>query len=99
MKYPPNLRAPAFLDGRQACEGADVNLFFPRPGASAAKAIARAKDICSSCELLHPCLEYAIDAQGTPGVYVDGVWGHTTKGERTAIRQRRLSSDFFQVAS
>lgn len=103
MKYPPSFkpstRPPEFADGTQACLDADLDMFFPGPGAHAATAIRQAKELCASCRFLSPCLEYALTAQGTPGRFVAGVWGHTTEGERAAIRRRRLQPDLVGVAS
>lgn len=103
MKYPPKTQALApvapLFDGTQACSGVDIKVFFPPQGGNAKKAIAAAKDVCSACPFVAPCLEYAMTTQGTSGIYLDGVWGHTTARERAAIRKRRVSPDFFQDAA
>ncbi len=102
MKYPPDRQpsttAPHF-DGTQACSGADLDMFFPGPGAHAKTAIRQAKELCASCAFLSPCLTYAMAAQGVSGRYVAGVWGHTTEAERAAIRRRRRQPDLVGVAS
>lgn len=86
------MSAPSF-DGTQACAGADIDLFFPTVKGQAAKdATQRAKQLCRTCRFLAPCLSYAVTAQGSPGRYVDGVWGGTTDTERTAMRRRLRSS-------
>lgn len=92
MQYPARRQdlaspsAPRF-DGTQACAGADINLFFPPAGAQAVANVRAAKALCASCHFLRPCLEYALASQGTPGVYVAGVWGGTTQAERTRCRR------------
>lgn len=91
MHYPSDLQgsaptAPRF-DGRQACAGADIDLFFPPQGAAAAPAVRAAKALCARCRFLEPCLRYALHAQGVPGRYVAGVWGGTTEAERLALRR------------
>lgn len=102
MKYPPepqpSTTAPHF-DGSQACLDADLDLFFPGPGNSAREKIRQAKELCASCRFLTPCLEYAMTAQGSPGRWVAGVWGHTTENERAAIRARRRQRDLVGLAS
>lgn len=103
MKYqpdqqPPEPSAPAF-DGTQACAGVDPNVFFLPSGGNNKAKIDRAKAICETCRFLAPCLEYALTTRTSGSYYVIGVWGHTTAGERAAIRQRRLSPDVFQAAS
>lgn len=80
--------APRF-DGSQACAGADLRLFFPPLGGNAAAATRRAKQLCAGCRFLAPCFQYAMTAQGTPGRFVEGVWGGTTSGERAALRRGR----------
>ena len=91
MQYPsqPKRSGPSapLFDGTQACAGRDLELFFPATGGSARTRAA--KRLCASCRFLEPCREYAITAQGVPGVYVDGVWGGTTRLERLEIRRSR----------
>jgi hypothetical protein len=90
QQYPldrqPSTSAPRF-DGTQACAGADVALFFPTAGARSRAAIRTAKSLCAGCRFLEPCLNYAVHAQGVPGVYVAGVWGGTTQRERLELRR------------
>jgi Transcription factor WhiB len=78
--------APQF-GGTQACVGADSEVFFPSQVHHAKASIERARQICRTCRFLHPCLEYAVWAQGVPGRFVDGVWGGTTAGQRAHIRR------------
>jgi hypothetical protein len=47
------------------------------------KEINSAKQICSECQFIQPCLEYALTAD------VYGVWGGTTEKERKEIRRAR----------
>jgi len=48
---------------------------------------ARAKAICTSCELAAPCLAQALQNRER-----DGVWGGTTEDERAAIlREHRAA--------
>lgn len=96
MKYPPNVQpsttAPHF-DGSQACAGADVDMFFPAPGAHAKTAVRQAKELCASCAFIAPCLEYAIEH------WEMGVWGHTTEKERKALRISRGRRNLTAVAA
>ncbi len=66
-----------------ACRDADPDLFFPlgTSGASVLK-IEEAKQICRTCSVRGPCLQWALDNGDT------GVWGGTTEDER----RRRCSA-------
>jgi WhiB family redox-sensing transcriptional regulator len=83
------LRVPTFvLDGDPACANVDPELFFPQEmdiGDSKIVSkygnLAAAKEICSTCPLKAPCLEYAINNSEI------GVWGGTTEHQRDDIRK------------
>jgi hypothetical protein len=62
---------------RGECLRHDPELFFP----NAAEDPADALRVCSTCEVLGPCLAAALDAGEC-----DGVWGATTPEERRAMR-------------
>ncbi len=67
-----------------ACSTVDPDLFFPVSGTGpAAGQVARAKAICTGCQIQDPCLSYAL-AAGT----VQGVWGATTEEERRLLRRQ-----------
>jgi WhiB family redox-sensing transcriptional regulator len=71
---------PAFLDDPHAdplCAETDPEAFFPEEGGSPEPA----RDICMSCDLRDPCLEWALTWD------VDGVWGATTRHERRRIKE------------
>jgi WhiB family redox-sensing transcriptional regulator len=64
-----------------ACRGSDVDVFFPPRGADASKWAEGAKTVCRRCPVIHLCLEYALRANET-----SGVWGGTTPKERRRMR-------------
>jgi WhiB family redox-sensing transcriptional regulator len=77
---------PDFVDGRQACagDGLDPELWFPDfPGNGAKKAQAKAIQICWTCPLRRPCLQFAIESEQR-----FGVWGGTTPAQRAAALGR-----------
>jgi WhiB family transcriptional regulator, redox-sensing transcriptional regulator len=87
---PPRYRipaAPAPASGgwryRAACRGADLEVFFPGRGQSAE----HARQICASCPVRQPCLDYAL----RHGI-VHGIWGGLTGRDRRALRSRYLST-------
>ena len=64
---------------RAACRNSDTSLFFPTrdtPPAAASTALA----ICATCEVREPCLQYALDAGETIGI-----WGGTTGADRRRL--------------
>ena len=65
---------------RAACKNADTNLFFPQRGDPTVKAMA----LCDVCEVQPACLQYALDAGETIGV-----WGGTTGADRRRLRWQR----------
>jgi WhiB family transcriptional regulator, redox-sensing transcriptional regulator len=81
---------------RGACQREDPELFFPIASEGPAlEQIDAAKKICVCCAVRRECLTFGLTT--TP----DGIWGGTTKGERTAIRRRpaRLAALTYQLAS
>jgi WhiB family redox-sensing transcriptional regulator len=75
------LAAPAPFAARwrelAACRGAELGLFFPERGESAEAA----RQVCASCPVRQPCLDYAITNRIT-----HGIWGGLTERERRALR-------------
>lgn len=67
---------PPFMDGTELCAQADPDTWFPEKGGSARQA----KQICASCPLRQPCLEYAL-ANGEQF----GIWGGSSLREREAM--------------
>jgi WhiB family transcriptional regulator, redox-sensing transcriptional regulator len=68
---------------RGACQLEDPELFFPIASeGSAPEQINAAKQICLCCAVRRECLAFGLTTRP------DGIWGGTTKGERTAIRRR-----------
>lgn len=64
-----------------ACRGApDQTLWFPERGASTRVA----KEICAACPVQEPCLDYALRASET-----HGIWGGKSERERRRLRRRR----------
>src|SRR4051794_19547016 len=68
-------------------------LFFPPQGNAASHAVRQAKTVCAGCKYRQPCLEYALTAQGSPGRWVEGVWGGTTSKQRDEIRKARRDAE------
>jgi WhiB family transcriptional regulator, redox-sensing transcriptional regulator len=73
-----------------ACKGPKAELFFP-PTVPERKEdrIARereAKSICTSCEVVSDCLQYALRIREA-----HGIWGGTTELERRVIAERQAS--------
>jgi WhiB family transcriptional regulator, redox-sensing transcriptional regulator len=72
------------LDWRAAgaCVSADPDLFFPLSATGPATQQAeRATRICGNCQVMRPCLEFALEH-----AEVDGIWGGTTREERLRTR-------------
>lgn len=78
----PALPEAPYFDGTQVCAQVDPELFFPEKGGSSAGA----KKLCSSCEFLAPCLDYALVAR-INGMGIAGVWGGTSDRDRQRIRR------------
>ena len=85
-RQPPRHRAsapPATFAARwrerAACRGADLGLFFPGRGESAEPA----RQICASCPVRQPCLEFALGHGIT-----HGIWGGLAERDRRALRTR-----------
>ena len=66
------------------CREEPPSLFFPSDGAG----VDAARQLCATCPVKEPCLEYALRNR------IDhGVWGGTSERERRRIlRQRRLDA-------
>lgn len=69
---------------RGACRGPQASVFFP-PATferkdEKAEREARAKDICHSCPVRRPCLDYAIQIREP-----HGIWGGLNEVERKAL--------------
>ena len=69
---------------RGACQREDPELFFPiAANGPAPEKIKEAKRVCRCCAVSAACLSFGLN---TPQ---DGIWGGTTRGERSAMRKRR----------
>lgn len=69
------------------CKDSNAELFFPIGSTGhAIETIEAAKQVCSSCPVSDPCLQFALDTNQEAGV-----WGGYTEDERRAMR-RALSS-------
>lgn len=69
---------------RGACRGPQASVFFP-PSTFERKdekveREARAKDICNTCPVRQPCLDYAIQIREP-----HGIWGGMNENERKQI--------------
>ncbi|MHB1235530.1 MAG: WhiB family transcriptional regulator [Microbacteriaceae bacterium] len=61
------------------CAQTDPEAFFPEKGGSTRDA----KKICTSCEVKHQCLEYALQNDER-----FGIWGGLSERERRKLRKR-----------
>jgi WhiB family redox-sensing transcriptional regulator len=69
---------------RAACLDADPELFFPTGNTGPAlDQIDQAKLICQRCEVIEPCLNWAIEFGQDAGV-----WGGLSAEERRALKRR-----------
>ncbi len=62
------------------CRHADSSTFFPNDGVG----VQVARDICATCPVKTPCLEYALRNR-----IAHGVWGGASERERRRIARRR----------
>lgn len=68
---------------RAACDGADLEIFFPVGIAGPAVwQISQAKAICQGCPVREQCLQYALRTGQD-----HGIWGGLTAGERRGLRR------------
>src|SRR5882724_12268304 len=80
---------PTTWEDLSACRDADPNIFFGRPDKYGVDRhdpteLATAKSICDRCLVAGDCLAYALDRG--PDVY--GVWGGSTKEDRSRLVRR-----------
>lgn len=69
---------------RAACQGLDVELFFPLGTTGPALDQAnQAKAVCTGCPVSPQCLEWAL------ATHQDGIWGGLTDDERRTLRRNR----------
>ena len=73
---------------KAACRGPQSAVFFPPPQFErkedkTARELA-AKDICSSCAVREPCLEYAVAIREP-----HGIWGGLNESERKELIRRQ----------
>jgi WhiB family redox-sensing transcriptional regulator len=68
---------------RGACQREDPEIFFPiTANGPALEQINAAKRICLCCAVRAACLSFGLKTSQ------DGIWGGTTREERSAIRRR-----------
>ena len=69
---------------RAACLGVDPELFFPIGNTGPALLqIEKAKVVCGRCEVVEPCLRWAMESRQE-----DGGWGGLSADERRALKRR-----------
>jgi WhiB family redox-sensing transcriptional regulator len=61
------------------CRAMDTSLFFPPRGASLETDVA--KRICAGCDVRQQCLDYALGARETIGI-----WGGLSENQRRRLR-------------
>jgi hypothetical protein len=83
--HPPALPVQALVGWqyRAACRGTDLTVFFPGRGESAEPA----RQICASCPVRQPCLEFALSHEIT-----HGIWGGLAERDRRALRTRQAGA-------
>ncbi|MGC8511602.1 MAG: WhiB family transcriptional regulator [Acidimicrobiales bacterium] len=70
-----------------ACRDTDPDLFFPVGSTGPAiEQIESAKEVCSACESMRACLEFALATNQE-----SGIWGGTSEEERRRLRRSWLS--------
>lgn len=81
------MRVPAFYE-HAACNGIEVNTFFPEMNDRAT--IRHAKAICATCPVIDDCRSHAYTV--ATEVDLDGIWAGETKFERrVAMRALHLT--------
>lgn len=71
--------------GRASCRNVDPELFFPiGTTGPAISQIEAAKEVCRTCPVQAPCLEFALATNQD-----SGVWGAASEEERRLLRQHR----------
>ncbi|MBL8775918.1 MAG: WhiB family transcriptional regulator [Acidimicrobiales bacterium] len=72
---------------KAACRGPQAAVFFPPPQFERKDEKldreARAKEICATCSVKEPCLDYAVSIREP-----HGIWGGLNESERKAILVR-----------
>ena len=73
---------------RAACRLMPAEMFFPvGTSGMAVEEVTAAKQVCCSCEVSVPCLEFALETRQE-----FGVWGGTDEDERREMARRAKSS-------
>ncbi len=68
-----------------ACRDEEPELFFPIGNTGPAlQQIDEAKRVCQSCDVIEPCLNWAIESGQDAGV-----WGGMSEDERRSLKRRR----------
>ena len=71
--------------GQASCRSTDPELFFPVGSTGpAVSQIEAAKEVCRSCPVQAPCLEFALVTNQD-----SGVWGAASEEERRVLRKHR----------
>jgi WhiB family redox-sensing transcriptional regulator len=79
-------RSPILMSWRDraACLGVDPEPFFPIGNTGTALLqIEEAKVVCRRCEVVEPCLSWAVESRQE-----EGVWGGLSADERRAVKRR-----------
>jgi WhiB family redox-sensing transcriptional regulator len=82
LRYEPDVdnSNPLAWQGDALCAQTDPEAFFPEKGGSTRDA----KRICTTCEVKHQCLEYALENDER-----FGIWGGLSERERRKLRRGR----------
>jgi WhiB family redox-sensing transcriptional regulator len=82
----PEVPKPDRWRNAASCRSVDPDLFFPvGTTGMALDQIAAAKEVCMTCPVKQPCLEFALVSNQD-----SGVWGGTSEDERRALRRQWL---------
>ena len=76
---------PWMVDALCAQIGPADSLFFPESRCATSES-AQAKELCLSCPVVEPCLQWALDNNET------GIWGSPSGLKRREIRRARLTA-------
>ena len=97
VSHSPDPLDPTDMSWRDdaACRDTDPQLFFPvGTTGPAIEQIARAKEVCGTCDSQGICLQFALETNQDTGV-----WGGTSEEERRKLRRAWVARRKAQIAA